>query len=114
MKNSPLKYLDYDVSWMLCKQVILSHEKLSRDYHIELYDKYKYSNPYKKDINEVFTFTYRFPSWQNLFLEYINIREIVNVYEEDLIEYHYTKLQRCEYDKIGNYLTRIRKMVNLR
>ena len=54
------------------------------------------------------------PYKQNLFLEYINIREIVNVYEEDLIEYHYTKLQRCEYDKIGNYLTRIRKMVNLR
>ena len=114
MEFSPLRFLDSDVSKMLCEQVRLSQEDVAREYHIELYDKYKYSNPYKKDINEVFTFTYRFPSWQNLFLENINIHEIVNVYEEDLIEYHCTKLQRCEYDKIGNYLNRIRKMVNLR
>jgi site-specific recombinase len=105
MEISPLKYLDYNVSQMLCEQIRLSQEGIARDFHIELYDKYKYSNPYKKDINEVFTFTYRFPSWQNLFLEYINIREIVTIYEEDLIEYHCKKLQRCGYDKISNYLT---------
>ena len=40
MEFSPLKYLDYDVSQMLCEKVRLSHEKLSRDYHIELYDKF--------------------------------------------------------------------------
>ena len=102
MEFSPLRYLDYDVSEMLCEQVRLSQEDVAREYHIELYD--KYSNPYKKDINEVFTFTYRFPPWQNLFLENINIREIVTIYEEDLIEYHHTRLQRCGYDKICNYL----------
>tara|TARA_B100000035_G_C20921062_1_gene518519 strand:+ start:359 stop:676 length:318 start_codon:yes stop_codon:yes gene_type:complete len=102
MEFSPLRYLDSDVSDMLCEQIRLSQEKVSRDYHIELYNKYKI--PYKKDINEVLTFTYRFPSWQNLFLEDVCIREIVTIYEEDLIEYHYTKLQKCEYDKIGNYL----------
>ena len=107
MEFSPLRYLDSDVSEMLCEQVRLSQERSARDFHIELYDKYKYSNPYKKDINEIFTFTYRFPSWQNLFLEDINIREIITTYEEDLIEYHYTKLQRCGYDKISNYLTHI-------
>lgn len=108
MEFSPLKYLDNDVSEMLCEQVKLSKERLSREYHIELYNEYKYKNPYKKDINEVLTFTYRFPSWQNLFLEDINIHEIVTIYEEDLIEYHHTRLQRCGYDKIGNYLKNLR------
>lgn len=106
MEFSPLKYLDSDVSEMLCEQVRLSQERSARDFHIELYNTYK--NPYKKDINEVFTFTYRFPSWQNLFLEDINIHEIVTIYEEDLIEYHHTRLQRCGYDKIGNYLKNLR------
>ena len=78
MENSPLKYLDYDVSWMLCKQVILSHEKLSRDYHIELYDKYKYKNPYKKDINELITFKYVFPNLNERFLEQgVNSKEMI-------------------------------------
>ena len=44
MEFSPLKYLDYDVSQMLCEQVILSYENVARKYHIELYDKYKYKN----------------------------------------------------------------------
>ena len=105
MEFSPLKYLDSDVSELLCEQVKLSQEHLSREYHIELYNEYKYKNPYKKDINEVLTFTYRFPPWQNLFLEDIHIREIITIYEEDLIEYHHTRLQRCGYDKIINYLT---------
>ena len=105
MEFSPLKYLDNDVSEMLCEQVKLSKERLSREYHIELYNTCK--NPYKKDINEVFTFTYRFPPWQNLFLEDMHIREIITVYEEDLIEYHHTRLQRCGYDKISNYLTNV-------
>ena len=104
MEYSPLRFLDSDVSEMLYDQVKLSQEGVAREYHIELYNEYKYKNPYKKDINEVLTFTYRFPSWQNLFLENINIREIVTIYEEDLIEYYYTKLQRCSYDKIINYL----------
>ena len=104
MEYSPLRFLDSDVSEMLCEQVRLSQEGVAREYHIELYDKYK--NPYKKDINEVFTFTYRFPPWQNLFLEDVHIREIITIYEEDLIEYHHTRLQRCGYDKIDNYLTR--------
>ena len=103
MEFSPLKYLDSDVSELLCEQVKLSKERLSREYHIELYNTCK--NPYKKDINEVLTFTYRFPPWQNLFLEDIHIREIITIYEEDLIEYHHTRLQRCGYDKISNYLT---------
>ena len=78
MENSPLKYLDYDVSWMLCKQVILSHEKLSRDYHIELYDKYKYKNPYKKDINELITFKYVFTNLNERFLEQgVNSKEMI-------------------------------------
>ena len=58
MEYSPLKYLDYDVSQMLCKQVRLSQEKLSKDYHIKLYNKYKYKNLYKKDINELIKFKY--------------------------------------------------------
>lgn len=58
MEFSPLKYLDYDVSQMLCEQVRFSHENVARKYHIELYDKYKYKNTYKKDINELITFKY--------------------------------------------------------
>ena len=69
MEFSPLKYLDYDVSQMLCKQVILSQEGIARDYHIELYDKYKYKNPYIKDINELITFKYVFPNWNERYLE---------------------------------------------
>ena len=63
MEFSPLKYLDSDVSEMLCGQVRLSQEDVAREYHIELYNEYKYKNKYKKDINEVLTFTYRFPPW---------------------------------------------------
>ena len=69
MENSPLKYLDYDVSQMLCEQVILSQEKLSRYYHIKLYDKYKYKNTYKKYINELIKFKYVFPNCNERFLE---------------------------------------------
>ena len=77
MEFSPLKYLDYDVSYILCEQVRLSQEGISRDYHIELYDKYKYSNPYKKDINELITFKYVFPIWNERYLEQgVNIEEM--------------------------------------
>ena len=69
MEYSPLKYIDYDVSQTLCEQVRFSQEGISRDFHIKLYDKYKYSNPYKKDINELITFKYVFPKWNEKFLE---------------------------------------------
>ena len=69
MEFSPLRFLDSDVSEMLCEQVRLSQEDVAREYHIELYDKYKYSNPYKKDINELITFKYVFPNWNEKFLE---------------------------------------------
>ena len=39
MEFSPLKYLDYDVSQMLGEQVRLLQEKLSKNYHIKLYNK---------------------------------------------------------------------------
>ena len=77
MESSPLKYLDYDVSQILCEQVRLSQEHMSKDFHIELYDKYKYSNPYKKDINELITFKYVFPIWNERYLEQgVNIEEM--------------------------------------
>ena len=41
MEFSPLKYLDSDVSEILCDKVRLSQEHLSREYHIELYNEYK-------------------------------------------------------------------------
>ena len=77
MEYSPLKYLDYDVSQMLCEQVRLSQEYVAREYHINLYNKYKYSNPYKKDINELIKFKYVFPIWNERYLEQgLNIEEM--------------------------------------
>ena len=77
MEFSPLKYLDYDVSYILCEQVRLSQEGISRDFHIELYDKYKYSNPYKKDINELITFKYVSTIQNERYLEQgLNIEEM--------------------------------------
>lgn len=78
MENSPLKYLDYDISKMLCKQVRLSQEKLSKDYHVELYNEYKYSNPYKKDINELIKFKYVSTIQNERYLEQgLNIEEMI-------------------------------------
>ena len=36
MENSPLKYLDNDVSQILCEQIRLSQEAISRNFHIKL------------------------------------------------------------------------------
>ena len=96
MEFSPLKYLDYDVSQMLCEQVRLSQEKLSKDYHIKLYNKYKYKNPYKKDINELIKFKYVFPIWNEVYLEKgVNIEEMrwreKILLSEKLKEYKKTK-----------------------
>ena len=96
MEFSPLKYLDYDVSQILCKQVRLSQEGVARDFHIELYDKYKYSNPYKKDINELIKFKYVFPIWNERYLEQgLNIEEMrwreKILLSEKLKEYKKTK-----------------------
>ena len=77
MEFSPLRFLDSDVSQMLCEQVRLSQEKLSKDYHIKLYNKYKYKNPYKKDINELISFKYVFPIWNECYLKQgLNIEEM--------------------------------------
>ena len=78
MEFSPLRFLDSDVSNMLCKQVRLSQEDVAREYHIELYDKYKYSNPYKKDINELITFKYVSTIQNERYLEQgLNIEEMI-------------------------------------
>jgi len=37
MENSPLRFLDYDVSLMLADQVRLSQEKESRRFHLYIY-----------------------------------------------------------------------------
>ena len=96
MEFSPLKYLDSDVSYMLCEQVRLSQEDVAREYHIELYDKYKYSNPYKKDINELIKFKYVSPIWNEKYLEQgVNIEEMrwreKILLSEKLKEYQKTK-----------------------
>ena len=46
MEFSPLRFLDSDVSELLCEQVKLSKERLSREYHIELYNTYNYKYNY--------------------------------------------------------------------
>ena len=59
-----MMYLRCYVNKLYCHQ-----EGIARDYHIELYDKYKYKNPYIKDINELITFKYVFPNWNERYLE---------------------------------------------
>ena len=98
MEYSPLKYLDYDVSQMLCKQVRLSQEKLSKDYHIKLYNKYKYKNLYKKDINELIKFKYVSTIQNERYLEQgLNIEEMrwreKILLSEKLKEYQKTRLK---------------------
>ena len=98
MESSPLKYLDYDVSQMLCEQVRLSQEGISRNYHIELYDKYKYKNQYKKDINELITFKYVSTIQNEKYLEQgLNIEEMrwreKILLSEKLKEYQKTRLK---------------------
>lgn len=98
MESSPLKYLDYDVSQMLCEQVRLSQEGISRNYHIELYDKYKYKNQYKKDINELITFKYVSTIQNERYLEQgLNIEEMrwreKILLSEKLKEYQKTRLK---------------------
>ena len=98
MEFSPLRFLDSDVSQMLCEQVRLSQEKLSKDYHIKLYNKYKYKNPYKKDINELIKFKYVSPIWNEEYLEKgVNIEEMrwreKILLSEKLKDYQKTKLK---------------------
>ena len=98
MEFSPLIFLDSDVSKMLCEQVRLSQERSAREYHIELYDKYKYSNPYKKDINKLITFKYVSPIWNERYLEQgLNIKEMrwreKILLSEKLKEYQKTKIK---------------------
>ena len=98
MEFSPLRFLDSDVSQMLCEQVRLSQEDVAREYHIELYDKYKYKNPYKKDINELIKFKYVSPIWNEEYLEKgVNIEEMrwreKILLSEKLKEYQKTRLK---------------------
>jgi len=98
MEYSPLKYLDYDVSQMLCEQVRLSQEGISRNYHIKLYNKYKYSNPYKKDINELIKFKYVSTIQNEIYLEQgLNIEEMrwreKILLSDKLKEYQKTRLK---------------------
>ena len=98
MEFSPLKYLDYDVSQMLCEQVRLSQEGISRNYHIKLYNKYKYSNPYKKDINELIKFKYVSTIQNEIYLEQgLNIEEMrwreKILLSDKLKEYQKTRLK---------------------
>ena len=98
MEFSPLRFLDSDVSQMLCEQVRLSQEDVAREYHIELYDKYKYKNPYKKDINELIKFKYVSPIWNEEYLEKgVNIEEMrwreKILLSEKLKDYQKTKLK---------------------
>jgi hypothetical protein len=45
MENSPLKFLDYDISLILAEQVKISQEKEARNYHSEnLQNKNEYIN----------------------------------------------------------------------
>ena len=47
MENSPLRFLDYDVSLMLADQVRLSQEKEARRFH---YNLYTYESKFKSTI----------------------------------------------------------------
>ena len=96
MEFSPLRFLDSDISQMLCEQVRSSQEHMSKDFHIELYDKYKYSNPYKKDIIELIKFKYVSTIQNERYLEQgLNIEEMrwreKILLSEKLKEYQKTK-----------------------
>jgi hypothetical protein len=50
MESSPLKYLDNDVSQMLCKQVRLAREEEARRFHDDLFH---YGEKANKDPHEI-------------------------------------------------------------
>ena len=55
MENSPLRFLDYDVSLMLADQVKVSQEKEARRFHYNLYnDEYNLNENNHKLISRVF------------------------------------------------------------
>ena len=115
METSPLIYLDYNVSQMLCEQVRLSQEEESRRYHSELFENdmdknrnnhYLISNIFN-DIRKGHSWYDPWPAyihwgpkglWETIISNkyYFNVSRCNKHYERILQDYiDNTNLQRC-------------------
>ena len=104
MEHSPLRFLDNDLSIMLCEHVRNSQEKISREFHeknfqnsIDINKEYHYelSNIFDNYISKNWKF-----EWLTLYADKSisndTVKERIQLYEDELKRYdYYTKLQRC-------------------
>ena len=104
MEHSPLRFLDNDLSIMLCEHVRNSKEELSREFHeknfndaIDMNKEYHYelSNIFDNYISKNCKF-----EWLNLYVDKsisnYTVKQRIKIYEDELKRYdYYTKLRRC-------------------
>ena len=102
MENSPLKFLDKDVSKILCEQVRISRQEESRKFHNNLYHNGEKLN---KEYHDMILNVY---FQEKDLLDYSNVEYMNNLLSDkiifnktcDMIKYYYerhiqnTKLQR--------------------
>ena len=89
MEDSPLKFLDYDVSQMLNKEVKLKKEEQNRTFHIELYsNRYNNINLENKDVIDDLFWRIKKYSYSEIYNdnELINVKNYVYTLEDFMLE----------------------------
>ena len=76
MEFSPLKFLDNDVSQMLCEQVRLSWEEEARKFHDNLFH---YGEKLNKESHDLIVSVYHYKQY---ILDYSNIEYMNNLFSE--------------------------------
>ncbi len=104
MENSPLRFLDYDISIYLGEQIRIHREDEARKFHIHNFENaidenkvyhYEISWIYNEYINKLWNFY-----WENFYLDNLNeenrVKERIKLYEDELVLFNEnTRLQRC-------------------
>lgn len=95
MENSPLRFLDYDVSQKVKKELKLVKENYARDFHIK---NFKKCNNFNKDnlyrISKVYNFMYIYTSYE---LQKCSVKVKIMRYEQEYKYLENTRLEMCGY-----------------
>jgi hypothetical protein len=86
MENSPLKFLDNDVSQMLNKEVKLKKEKQNRLFHIELYNNRSNNNINLENKDVIDDLFWRIRKYSYSDDEIINVKNYVFSLEDFMLE----------------------------
>jgi len=98
MENSPLRFLDYDVSQKLTNDLRIVKEDYARKFHEKNFqDSIDENIKHHYKISKVYDFMYMYSLY---ILEKCNVKEHIKQYEQECEYLENTKLQRCGYNFI--------------